>query len=157
MGKGLSWICPNCGYEFSAVLGLGFRYPRVCHQLVQKARAGAYGAEWQDLVETYPGTFLDGDRVLLRCENCGSYDNEALLTAYIPKDAELQAKPIPEKQWTVPEKEGYELYGVYEHRCKDCGGKMRVFLEQELFEKKDDEICPRCKTALKLKDFYWWD
>ena len=109
------------------------------------------------MVETYPGTFLDGDRVLLRCENCGSYDNEALLTAYIPKDAELQAKPIPEKQWTVPEKEGYELYGAYEHRCKDCGGKMRVFLEQELFEKKDDEICPRCKTALKLKDFYWWD
>ena len=46
MGKGLSWICPNGGYEFSAVLGLGFRYPRVCHQLVQKARAGAYGAEW---------------------------------------------------------------------------------------------------------------
>ena len=95
--------------------------------------------------------------MLLRCENCGSYDNEALLTAYIPKDAELQAKPIPEKQWTVPEEEGYELYGVYEHRCKDCGGKMRVFLEQELFEKKVDEICPHCKTALKLKDFYCWD
>ena len=158
MGDALTWVCPNCGYEFSAWLGFGFRYPRVCHQLVQKARAGAYGAEWQDLVETYPGTFLDGDRVLLRCENCGSYDNEALLTAYIPKDAELQAKPIAENQWIVaPEKKGYELYGVYEHRCKDCGGKMRVFLEQELFEKKDDEICPRCKTALKLKDFYWWD
>lgn len=137
MGEGFSWICPNCGYAFSAEVGVGFRYPWVCHQLIQKARAGAYGAEWQDLVETYPGTFLDGDRVLLRCENCGSYDNEALLTAYIPKDAELQAKPIPEKQWIVaPEKEGYELYGVYEHRCKDCGGKMRVFLEQEFFEKK---------------------
>ena len=158
MGKGLSWICPNCGYEFSAVLGLGFRYPRVCHQLIQKARAGAYGAEWQDLVETYPGTFLDGDRVLLRCENCGSYDNEALLTAYIPKDAELQAKPIPEKQWiVVPEKEGYELYGAYEHRCKDCGGKMRAFSEQDILGKKVDEICPHCKTALKLKDFYCWD
>ena len=95
MGDGLSWICPNCGYEFSAQLGFGFRYPWVCHQLIQKARAGAYGAEWQDLVETYPGTFLEGDLVLLRCENCGSYDNEALLTAYIPKDADLQAKPIP--------------------------------------------------------------
>lgn len=158
MGNGLSWICPNCGYEFSVQLGFGFRYPWVCHQLVQKARAGAYGAEWQDLVEAYPGTYLDGEFVLLRCENCGSFDNEALLTAYIPKDAELQEKPLTEKQWIgVPEKEGYELYGVYEHRCKDCGGKMRVFLEQELFEKKDDEICPRCKTALKLKDFYWWD
>ena len=158
MGKGLSWICPNCGYEFSAVLGLGFRYPRVCHQLVQKARAGAYGAEWQDLVETYPGTFLDGDRVLLRCENCGSYDNEALLTAYIPKDAELQAKPIPEKQWIVaPEKEGYELYGVYEHRCKDCGGKMRAFSMQDVLKNKVDKICPRCKTALKLNEFYCWD
>lgn len=98
MGIGLSLICPNCGYEFFAQLGCGFKYPWVCHQLIQKARAGAYGAEWQDLVETYPGTFLDGDFVLLRCENCGSFDNEALLTAYIPKDAELQAKPIPEKK-----------------------------------------------------------
>ena len=106
MGHGFSWICPNCGYEFSAELGVGFRYPWVCHQLIQKARASAYGAEWQDLVETYPGTFLDGHLMLLRCENCGSFDNEALLTAYIPKDAELQAKPIPEKQWTGPEEEG---------------------------------------------------
>lgn len=158
MGLGLSWICPNCGYEFFAQLGCGFSYPRVCHRLVQKARVGAYGAEWQDLVETYPGTFLDGDFVLLRCENCGSFDNEALLTAYIPKDAELQAKPIPEKQWiVVPEKEGYELYGAYEHRCKDCGGKMRAFSEQDILGKKVDEICPHCKTALKLKDFYCWD
>lgn len=157
MGKGLSWICPNCGYEFSAELGVGFRYPWVCHQLIQKARAGAYGAEWQDLVETYPGTFLDGHLVLLRCENCGSFDNEALLTAYIPKDAELQAKPIPEKQWTVPEKEGYELYGVYEHRCKDCGGKMRALSEQEIWENKGEKICPRCKTALKRNDVYRWD
>lgn len=110
------------------------------------------------MVETYPGTFLDGDFVLLRCENCGSFDNEALLTAYIPKDAELQAKPIPEKQWiVVPEKEGYELYGAYEHRCKDCGGKMRAFSEQDILGKKVDEICPHCKTALKLKDFYCWD
>ena len=157
MGHGFSWICPNCGYAFSAEVGVGFRYPWVCHQLIQKARAGAYGAEWQDLVETYPGTFLDGEFVLLRCENCGSFDNEALLTAYIPKDAELQAKPLTEKQWIVPEKEGYELYGTYEHRCKHCGGKMRAFSEQEIIEKKVDEICPRCKTALKLKDFYCWD
>lgn len=158
MGDALTWVCPNCGYEFSAQLGFGFRYPRVCYQLIQKARAGAYGAEWQDLVETYPGTFLDGDLVLLRCENCGSYDNEALLTAYIPKDAELQVKPIPEKQWIVaPEKEGYELYGVYEHRCKDCGGKMRAFSMQDVLKNKVDKICPRCKTALKLNEFYCWD
>ena len=135
MGHGFSWICPNCGYAFSAQLGFGFRYPWVCHQLIQKARAGAYGAEWQDLVETYPGTFLDGEFVLLRCENCGSFDNEALLTAYIPKDAELQAKPLTEKQWIgVPEKEGYELYGAYEHRCKDCGGKMRPFRNKKFWK-----------------------
>jgi len=158
MGHGFSWICPNCGYEFSAQLGFGFRYPWVCHQLIQKARAGAYGAEWQDLVESYPGTFLDGEFVLLRCENCGSFDNEALLTAYIPKDAELQAKPLTEKLWiVVPEKEGYELYGTYEHRCKDCGGKMRVFSEEEYFEKKVEKICPHCKTALERNDVYLWD
>ena len=81
MGHGLSWICPNCGYEFSAQLGFGFRYPWVCHQLIQKARAGSYGAEWQDLVETYPGTCRDGDLVLRRCENSTGLTNTAARTA----------------------------------------------------------------------------
>ena len=72
MGEGLSWICPNCGYEFSAQLGFGFSYPWVCHQLIQKARAGAYGAEWQDLVETYPGTLSRRMRFTVKAKGIGT-------------------------------------------------------------------------------------
>ena len=57
----------------------------------------------------------------------------------------------------MPEEEGYERYGAYEHRCKDCGGKMRILSEQEIWENKGEKICPRCKTALERNDVYLWD
>ena len=45
MGTGYTRKCPKCGFEFHSSTGVGFLFPKVYAETVQKAKEGELGEE----------------------------------------------------------------------------------------------------------------
>jgi hypothetical protein len=169
MGRGYEWKCPNCKYKFSAMLGSGFSYPMVYENTIEQAMQGKFGEKIKNLLEVYPDVAIDPETVLLQCADCGEYDSRPLLTSYIFKDGIEKPEKEKGKMWSsaapfyeesyVTSKEMqefYDVYSVYDHRCKKCGGNM-VVISSDCYEKEGGMICPRCKKTLKRVAVMLWD
>lgn len=148
MGQGGAYRCDKCGYQVEAWTGMGFLYPMVCEENIEKAKNGELGEELKKLFEEYPNGKLDCQEVLKRCENCGEYEVVTDLGFYIPENNEKANEDI----WNL---DGYKKIESYKHLCASCGG--------ELMDLESGEggyvnlVCPQCGETLELVDRVLWD
>ncbi|MCI6745765.1 hypothetical protein FYJ51_13195 [Erysipelotrichaceae bacterium Oil+RF-744-GAM-WT-6] len=159
MGDSVGFICPECGYSFGGDLGVGFLYPKLYLDTVQKMKAGDYGKEAEQFFIDYPDGVVDCENVLFQCDDCHKYYFDLKLSMYIPRDGvamsaepagwsvEFPFKGVPYASIDDLEKH-YELYAEYDHRCKSCGGKLsyvtndlRCLLERKI-------ACPICHAEM---------
>ena len=175
MGTGYSLKCRKCGYGFSANLGVGFMYPRVYQQTMEAGREGKFGKEVKRFLEEHPDGVLDCSSVILQCTECGALGCGPDLSMYVPGED----SPAPSSgNWSVAcphegipcvapwDLDEYNLFGLYDHRCKRCRGKMKIIKEKELeqlihgadFENSPMKIpCPKCRERLWLSEVSMWD
>lgn len=167
MGEGFCWQCPDCNYEFSANIGIGFLYPKVYVETIEAAKRGDLGDDLKELLDVYPNAAINPETVILQCSECGDYDARPILTAYVPKESEQIPPKEKGQKWSVAfpfegasyvtsydMEKYYDLYMEYDHRCKKCGGGMFPFPKSR---RENDMICPICKKTLEIVSFYFWD
>ena len=161
MGQGASYSCFKCGYAYSYNNGVGFMFPTVYRETVEKAKKGKLGKVLKKFFEEHPDGAINAEYVTLCCEDCGELKNGMDLGMYVPE------KEIPARRnvrWCVaaPQedisyvttsdlKELYKKYADYPHKCRKCKGRMRVLAEDETL------ICPKCKKPMELIDSIMWD
>ena len=83
MGSGCTMKCPQCGYEFGRSEGVGFMFPMVYQELVQKAKNGELGEEIKLFFSEHPDGAINADRTTLVCNECGNLSGDYDLTMYI--------------------------------------------------------------------------
>ncbi len=162
MGHGFTMTCNKCWYSYSCKEGIGFMFPMVYKETVEKAKAGKMGKKLKTFFEEHPDGAINAEYVTLYCEKCGDLRNKMDLTMYIPKGE--KPRMSPNARWSVAfphqaEKyvmsdeleEFYEKYEDYPHKCGKCRGKMRVVKEGEILH------CPKCNEPLEISEEIMWD
>lgn len=162
MGAGCTMKCGKCGYEFRKSSGVGFLFPTVYAETVQKAKDGELGQELQDFFKEHEDGAIDAEGVTLRCSECGAYESGMDLTMYVPNDK--KPEKIQHGRWSVAApydgadyvswtdlEEYYTEFAKYPHKCKKCGGSMSIL------DDGADMPCPECGEMLEPTDFIMWD
>lgn len=166
MGSGFEFKCCNCGNEYYVNLGIGFLYPRVYKETVEKIEDGEYGPDLKETFESVKYAAIDASKVLFKCPDCGNWEVDIDLSIYAPNDVEtVKALKFGEK--TVQElggipyamshmlEEDFHLLKEYKHSCKKCGAEMLKFDES-----KNCSIlpCPKCGKENECEPFLiCWD
>lgn len=156
MGQGFNMVCPKCGYGIEAWLGVGMMYPLTYEKTIAAAEIGALGEQMANFLQEHPDGAIDASYVVGRCKKCGELENLMDLSMYLPKENFKPDKPkgrwsasmpFEEAEYVSPWdlEEPYELFARYPHRCKKCGGEMKLFTEETIGRIK----CPRCKLRLE--------
>lgn len=162
MGTGYTRKCPKCGFEFHSSTGVGFLFPKVYAETVQKAKEGELGEELQTFFADHKDGAINAKRVVVCCEKCGNLGCATDLTMYVPNNR--KPEKIEHGRWSgafgfegadyvswTDLDEYFVEYAKYPHKCDKCGGTMRIL-------KEDDEIvCPECKVPLETADIIMWD
>ena len=165
MGVGYDLVCQKCGYSFEAWLGIGRMYPAVYEETVQKGKRGELGEELQKFLLENPSGAIDISCVVGACKKCGELHNIDDLSMYLPKKGLKPDKP--KGRWSVSMpfegaeyvspmdlKAHYELVAKYPHKCKHCGGEIKIFTEKTIGRIK----CPHCHEKLVKGDkLIMWD
>lgn len=149
MGSGNSYKCKKCGSEYAAFTGIGFLYPQVCRDALERMQNGEYGEEWKKLVLSYKYPVVDAEDQLYCCE-CGHWEVDERLDLYVPKHEEVVARlhygeKTVEEWGYVPyldHETRFRLLKKYPHVCPDCGKEMKETDSDENTKLK----CPECGT-----------
>lgn len=161
MGNAYTKKCCKCDYIFHASDGVGFLFPKVYDETLEKAKSGELGQELKAFLEEHEDGAIDASMSVFRCNNCGELANYINLTMYIPKNNTTNEE---NGMWSIsfPFKGGdyvmpwdlklyYTEYAKYPHKCEKCGMDMTVV--------EDDEniLCPKCKNPLEDFELILWD
>ena len=139
MGSGYTCTCKKCGFVFNAHVGVGFNYPSLYQETLKAAKSGKLGKKARSFIINNPEGAIDPKRVVARCEKCGQYESVPDLSMYIPKEGNPASKN--RENWTVATRgdateyvfdfdTNYELKETYDHKCKECGGRLTVIGEE---------------------------
>ncbi len=148
MGKGYTWKCPQCEYSFSNCEGIGFLFPVVYEETIEKAKERKLGKTLKKFFEEHEDGTIDAERVTLCCDKCGNFSGAQDLTMYIPKYPVVKRRNYLMK-WEIDY--SYEKYADFPHKCGKCRGKMHVVKQDE------DLICPECGATLEKIAALLWD
>lgn len=169
MGYGLNIHCGCRDKEL--MLGVGLGYPMVYRETVEDIKAGKYGIEMKDLMNSGKYVAVDAENYIYYCDECGCVESMMALDLYEPKDIEKVEKRVvgrwsaaePAQNKTVKDlgelpyfnsdDEDFALLKEYKHVCPKCGKVMRKINEEEL-EKK---TCPRCGEKYQMFSGILWD
>ena len=157
MGEGRTYKCPKCGYELDVRYGSGFMFPTVYKETVAKMKKGELGAEAQQFFEEHPDGAISVDDILAQCKECGQYETVRELTMYVPKPGHVHSAPAEGVDYVLDYEleENYKVFQKYPHRCRSCGGKMKLISERTL--KGKELVCPCCGEAMEITDMLLWD
>ena len=169
MGRGYGCICVKCGYHLLGNFGVGFMFPQVYHETIERARKGELGDTYKRFFQENKNAAINCENVMLQCTDCGEYEIDLELTAYLKKpdfQKERNAKwsvafPFPETEYvtlfdlTV----GYTKRMDYPHKCHKCNGKMRIIREKQFYKMIDNNefLCPNCEMPMELTEIMNWD
>ncbi len=162
MGEGYTKTCDKCGYTFSCYEGVGFLFPMVYKETVQKAKAGKMGKTLKNFFDEHPDGAIEVVAVTLCCDKCGDLRGGIDLTMYIPKgeiperskdDCWCPTFPFSGEEYVTGSEleEYYEKYADYPHKCGKCKGRMHVVKDSRTL------LCPNCKEPLRTTDTIMWD
>ena len=161
MGEGYTKKCSKCNYVFHANTGVGFLFPKVYAETIEKAKSGELGPQLEVFFKEHEDGAIDASETILCCEQCGALRNEVDLTMYVPNKSMPRNNngrwslsfPFKGAEYVTPWdlKEYYTEYAKYPHKCEECGGNMRVVEENE------ELLCPTCKEPLEFLEMILWD
>ena len=63
MGIEYGFNCPKCNYRIFISLGVGFLFPIVYQETVEKAKAGEFGDTVKEFLNTFPEGRIDAETV----------------------------------------------------------------------------------------------
>ena len=162
MGSGYKYGCPNCKFTFGCSTGVGFMFPAIYKETVQRARAGELGQEIKSFFEMHEDGAINAEEVMLCCDEYGHLATGKDLTMYTPKSG--MPKQNEHGRWSIAApfenenyvseyelEEFYDEYAKYKHTCEECGGNMHVVGADEKL------MCPKCRTQLELTGRFLWD
>ena len=155
--------CSKCDYQISISLGVGFLFPRVYKETVERAKSGEFGETIRDFLNTFPEGRIDAEPALYICQECGNMEVLPELSMYLPKGE------LPERDnnilWSVvfPFKgesyvthmdleNDYDIFEEYKHKCSKCQRNYTLILKEEILSNGLIK-CPRCKVDLDLIEF----
>lgn len=165
MGSGIKLECKKCGFELSASLGIGFLYPNVCEEILQKMKEGVFGEEFKEDATTIPNVAIHQETSLFVCDHCGDLvvDDVIDLCALIEGKKKRDGKFCSAMDYpadisyvmTVDIGDTYRIVRSVEHKCEKCNNPLRVVkqIKRSLGALK----CPKCKEKLSVGDAYCWD
>ena len=167
MGSGIRLECPNCGFNDTFYLGVGFSYPYVFAETMEDAKNGRYGKDLRKLLKKHPNAVLDPSLVLTHCPKCHMLGRETDLTAYVPKPGYDRSKE-PKRMWSsaCPAKDvdyvspndlrnHYNVLKKYDYRCEKCGTELELINERELRQRQIP--CRKCGDILSVSSDIMWD
>ena len=165
MGQGHAFKCKKCGHEYSVHPGVGMMYPSVFREKLAEIAEGAYGTEFQDLINNTDYAAIDASRVVYICSFCNRWELGTDVTLYTPNDPESIAKKqygiLTVEEWGyVPyvahrdlERE-YHVLKRYYYKCEKCGRRMHKASDEE----EKNLSCPKCGEPNRADDkFIFWD
>ena len=71
MGSGCTWQCRKCNYLFHVATGVGFLFPQVYKETLDKAKNGELGPELEIFFKEHKDGAIDASNTVLCCEDCG--------------------------------------------------------------------------------------
>ena len=130
MGSGKIFHCPECGYSFRALSGVGFAFRKIRADTLSKAKRGELGEEAKRFFDEHPDGEIDCAYTAMKCEKCGEYESRISVTMYFPDGEE---------------------YAEIPNKCRKCGGVLRHVSANETM------ICPKCKSNMTSSGRILWD
>jgi len=162
--------CKKCGYEKHVGFGTGFLFPEVYEKTVSAAKKGELGEALKKFFAQNPDGVIDVSNVIAVCPKCKNIEEVKDLSMYLPKKDVSQreknlnrrwsvAMPFYEKSYVIPWelKEKYNLYEKYPHKCKKCGGDVKIFDEESIENFSGKCKCPRCNNKIEMQFAGMWD
>ena len=165
MGTQYMVHCPQCGYDATLTLGVGFVYPEDFAELQENGKCGKFGNEVKDFFVEHPDGVIDSELVIAKCDNCSEYYSAPLIQMYVPKQSRTlreiidtimsAAMPFRKPQIvSTLDLENYRLYKTFLSPCEQCGESMKMFLEKNIGKL----ACPHCGNRFLIPEIYaLWD
>ena len=152
MGYGYTYKCKKCGHEYSVSSGIGFMYPDICQEQLEKIKSGEYGDDWKQAVsECGPDLKIAVIDKVYMCSDCNIWDEKTEITLYKPKD---ESTGKEEAFYYMPGDEGYSAYKKTVQNCSKCGKNMKTLNEKKLLFLP----CPKCGELNEQEtDVIMWD
>ncbi len=98
-----------------------------------------YGETYRDFFREHPNGAINAEFVIMKCNNCGEYDDPRDLSLYVPKEG----VDIPEIKKKLPYARDlvryYKKVVQFQHVCKKCGERLTIF---RTYENNDDDAPP---------------
>jgi len=152
LGFGYELLCTNCGFNQGIHLGIGFRYPQQCADILRKIKDGKYGKCFAEAAESTPNAAVHFSNELFICDSCGSWLSDTAVDLCAPiseapnrtgrfcaANSSAQTHPY------VLKHEIGHLYRVVKskpHTCSKCKYSLRPATSA------DKLICPECGGIL---------
>ena len=166
----------KCKYEFGALIGMGYFYPTDYMKTKEKMISGELGIDAKKFFEEHPNGVINAEGTIKKCPECNELYALPDLSMYLRKntlsDKENQfPNPMDFKEHLEPEEPyfeyinkalgttatdneldeetcepEYELYKLYDHRCKKCNKHLEVVKSKELWHSLLK--CPLCGDNL---------
>ena len=150
MGYGVTQKC-KCGHEYSVSSGIGYLYPLVCEEKLEKIKNGGFGEDWkQAVIECGPNLKIGVEDKVYMCSDCNTWEELTETTLYKSQDDLNQENTL----YYMPGDEGYIAYKRTTHNCPKCGKTMKVLDEKDL----SNLPCPKCgEINGRETDMIMWD
>ena len=175
------YFCNKCGKAYPFWNGIGFAFPRVYAETIEKIKSGEYGETWRNLFEEHPNGAVNITNRVYYCSKCGDWHQDQCLDFYIPKnEAKSKTNALPPTatstdgldeetslstmfvtSWNLDN--NYVLHKKFPHKCNSCGNtRLRTLnLDPTGLERATSLSgimlrCPECGGTIKksIREIY---
>ena len=163
MGVGINVSC-KCRNK-SYMLGIGMLFPDTYKKTVDKIKAGKYGDEGKNIMDTIKYAVVDIESSLYLCKHCGNLIQAEPMDYYAPKDVSKVAKldygiktvegwgEVPYWAPYMDFDHNFSLIKKTAHTCPICKHEMTRVDEEQLSKEK----CPKCGEHYRVFQDMLWD
>lgn len=154
MGTKYVFKCFKCKYQIDISLGVGFSFPMLYKEIVEKAKSGDFGETMKEFLHTFPEGRIDAENALYLCQACGNMEVLPELSLYLPKGEAPKRFPFKGESYVTHRdlERDYALFEAYQHKCSKCQRIDTLIPREEILSSKFIK-CPQCKVALDLIEF----
>lgn len=165
MGQGYKFECEECGFSTNASLGIGYLYPMVCDDILDRMKKGAFGEEIKEAANTTPGVAVHQSASVFICDKCRSWCIDDVIDLCVP----IQEVNEENRRFSVANEatneityvmdcdigETFEILHSVERTCSCCNRKMRPVKKSRMSLLKLK--CPKCQKKIDIRGSYDWD
>ena len=154
MGKGKTYVCPQCGYTFTSYTGKGFLDQRIFEKEAFDDLSGMTGIDGS----CFPGDsdfalLISASRQVMKCTVCGALAESGLQQVSFFRENGQGAgiMKVPEG-WAKAEENRLvrQDHGI----CRHCGGETKPVPKEDA---EKQLVCPSCNVRLEEAVRFLWD